>query len=164
MRFIQHHFWDFYTVDENGCWNWTRSINSKGYGHFALQRKDMLAHRMAWILKHGPIPPGLCALHKCDNRRCINPDHLFLGTKSDNSLDASKKGRRYIIPKAVMRKGENHGLAKLTNEQALQIFRQYFKRKTTMRQLSKEFGVCPQTICNIIHGKTWSTITGVNND
>jgi len=79
---------------ETGCWNWTRSRGSHGYGDF---RNDghKLAHRWSYATFVGPIPDGMFVLHRCDNRRCVNPDHLFVGSADDNSKDMSAKGRQY---------------------------------------------------------------------
>ena len=78
-----------------GCWNWTKSTNPGGYGFFRMNHKTFLAHRVAYELLVGPIPEGLCACHHCDNPRCVNPAHLFIGTRADNNYDSIKKGRRH---------------------------------------------------------------------
>jgi hypothetical protein len=77
------------------CWTWTASVFTQtGYGQFALTpRKPVNAHRMSWELSFGDIPSGMYVLHKCDNRSCVRPDHLFLGTQKDNMVDMSNKGR-----------------------------------------------------------------------
>lgn len=157
---IRDDFWRWIEKDVNGCWNWTRAKTSSGYGHFGLNGKTILAHRFAWELTHGSFDNSLCVLHKCDNRRCVNPDHLWLGTKSENTLDASRKGRRYIIPKSVMRRGERHGLAKLTDDQAKEIYQRYDGRRGSITRFAEEFGVCIQTISNIVHNKGWQSVTG----
>lgn len=82
-----------------GCWLWTGPSNSKGYGkttHGFMPSgagRIVLAHRMAWIIRFGSIPDGLCVLHRCDNPPCVNTDHLFLGTQGDNSTDKARKCR-----------------------------------------------------------------------
>lgn len=75
------------------CWPFIGGRVPFGYGTFYFQGRLVLAHRISWVLTNGEIPNGLCVLHRCDNPPCVNPSHLFLGTKSDNTLDASAKGR-----------------------------------------------------------------------
>ena len=85
-------FWD--RVDKSGdCWPWIGSRQVNGYGHVRSQNRSLYAHRVAWTLANGPIPPGLWVLHRCDNPPCVNPSHLFLGTARDNTLDSIAKGR-----------------------------------------------------------------------
>lgn len=91
--FIDSHFLPFVSRVEVGCWNWTGFINPKGYGQLSFKRRTVRAHRLAWALAYGPIPDGLCVCHRCDNRRCVRPDHLFIGTNLDNMRDMVAKGR-----------------------------------------------------------------------
>ena len=77
----------------SGCWLWIRGRMGTGYGETWDGQKVLRANRVAWQLFRGPIPPGMCVLHRCDVRSCVNPAHLFLGTIKDNALDASRKGR-----------------------------------------------------------------------
>ncbi len=80
----------------DGCWLWKAGKNLQGYGMICMKKHGMThlsAHKFSWLLHHGPIPIGLCVLHKCDTPACVNPDHLWLGTHKDNSEDMVIKGR-----------------------------------------------------------------------
>jgi hypothetical protein len=80
------------------CWEWIGHRLKSGYGNFSDNPKNLRAHRVAWELTHGPIPPGQQVLHRCDNPPCVNPSHLFLGTIADNVRDAISKGRHVHNP------------------------------------------------------------------
>ena len=80
-------------VTESGCWIWTGSMSSGGYGQVKIGGKLHRAHRVAWTIFKGPIHDGLMVCHRCDVRDCVNPEHLFLGTAKDNFQDCLKKGR-----------------------------------------------------------------------
>lgn len=84
----------------SSCWNWAGSLSACGYGQFRFGDKQRRVHRLAWTLKRGPIPVGLWVLHHCDNRRCVNPAHLYLGTAQDNADDRVRRGRATFKPRA----------------------------------------------------------------
>lgn len=101
MQTVVERFWAK-VAKGDGCWNWTASTVG-GYGSF-WSTGSRRAHRFSWELHSGPVPAGLFVCHRCDNRQCVRPDHLFLGTPSDNITDCSRKGRLFLsrtIPRAV---------------------------------------------------------------
>lgn len=103
-----------YAIHPNGCWEWTGSFYQCGYG--ACQcLGQWSAHRVSWIVHVGEIPPNRWVLHKCDNRKCVNPDHLFLGNRKDNADDMVAKGRS--------QRGERNGRAILTATQVAKMRR-----------------------------------------
>ena len=110
MRNIEDRFWEKVNKSaDGGCWEWTSSIKGNGYGAFFTSlegegRKCVGAHRFSYALANGPIPDGLWVLHKCDNRICVNPDHLFLGDCVDNMKDCASKGRVVTIGKSLITK------------------------------------------------------------
>lgn len=133
----------------DGCWEWTGGINYAGYGVAILDRKPYLAHRLSYQLNIGPIPPEMVICHRCDNRRCCAPHHLFVGTHADNVKDCIAKGRDW---RGVPPVGARNGRAKLTPEQVA-IIRASAK---LLRELSTEFGVSMTQISEIKRGKSWS--------
>ncbi len=134
-----------------GCILWGGSVDtSKGYGTFFMPgSRPTGAHRVAYELMVGPIPEGLYVLHRCDNRLCINPTHLFLGTHQDNIADCVAKGRQA--------RGEKQGFSKLTADDIIAI-RRRCQDGESQRSIAEEFGVCQQSISNILRGVLWKHV------
>lgn len=115
MQFTQKdiaHFWS--RVDKSGqCWLWVGARTSAGYGHFYIGKLAIYAHRFSWQIINGEIPKGLLICHHCDNPPCVNPNHLFLGTLSDNARDSAAKGRSHFQkhPEQLPR-GNSHWMKK----------------------------------------------------
>lgn len=94
MKDFWDRFWskvDF--IAPNGCWEWKANLG-RGYGMFWFSKTPIVAHRLSWTMLRYPIPEDKLVLHKCDNRKCVNPSHLFIGTQSDNVRDMYEKGRQ----------------------------------------------------------------------
>lgn len=117
---------------ERGCLEYTGCIQSNGYSRATIRRQSDYGHRHAFRLAHGEIPDGLDVCHKCDNRRCINPDHLFLGTRLENMQDAVSKGRQA--------RGLNLPQAKLSPEHVDQIV-SLAKQGLPYREIAERFGI-----------------------
>lgn len=136
----------------SGCWNWTGSKDSGGYGRFNFNYKNIKATRFSYIFFIGEIPKGIgfhgtCVLHKCDNRICVNPEHLFLGTQKDNIQDMIKKKRGLI--------GEKNAKRKLKFSDVTTIRQAYRRGIFTQRFLAKLFKVDRRTVCAVINFKTY---------
>lgn len=135
----------------DGCWYWTGPIGGHGYGVFRYNKKQILSHRASFIAFKGDIKKGLFVCHNCDNRMCVNPDHLFIGAPIDNVRDMIKKGRN------VKPKGENHYYAKLTNDAVL-LIREMSEYGFSRYSLGVLFGVSHNTIKLIALKRTWKHI------
>lgn len=150
------------------CWVWTKSRFATGYGQMRLKYTRYGTHRLSWFIHNGAIRDGLFVCHKCDNPLCARPDHLFLGTNSENIQDASRKGLlnpprvsgvrngRYTMPERTAR-GERSGAAKLTDNQVLEIRKRLLssKRYGLIKALASEYGVHRGTIMGIENRTYW---------
>lgn len=138
------------TTTPTGCWPFTGYQDRKDYGRIDINRRPVGAHRVAWILTHGPIPlPWLVVMHTCDNPPCCNQEHLELKEPDENVKDRDQKGRQA--------RGERHGLAKLQNgyTDADEIRALYAAGGISQRALARRFNVHQTTIGKILRGDTW---------
>ncbi len=136
---------------ETPCWIWGNISSEKTYGQTKLNKIPIPAHRLSWILHRGKIPVGLWVLHKCDERHCVNPDHLFLGTAQDNTDDMrSKKRARHI--------NANPNTSLLTVQDVLKIREILCNPDEKIEDIAKKFSVAVTTISAISEGITWKHV------
>jgi hypothetical protein len=168
---IEERFWK-YVQKTDRCWIWTGSVfKATGYARTFINGKGRNAHRISYEMTYGPVPNGLMVLHDCDRfyapgdisyRRCIRPDHLFLGTAADNMADCKQKGRHafglrngaYTKPES-RRRGETSGMSKLTDAQVIEIRSRYKAGGISQETLGREYGVTQGLIGFIVRGVTW---------
>ncbi len=156
-------FWELGEMDGD-CLLWPRSCNQGGYGHAWVDGKLHQVHRLAYSLKRGPIPDGMCVCHTCDVRRCYNPGHLWLGTRGDNNRDRAGKGRT-----ARLLGTDNHN-ARLTQEQADELRREYvvkFARcaagsgatqwRSNARELMASYGISRALLYRVLRGTSYAS-------
>lgn len=130
----------------HSCWEWRACIDSDGYGRLQVQGSNLKSHRISFQIHKGDIPHEMCVCHTCDNRKCVNPEHLFLGTNTDNVKDRCEKGR---TPR-----GEDVWCAKLTWSDVAKI-RERLSRGESGRSLAKELRVNVGVISKIKNNKIW---------
>jgi hypothetical protein len=152
---LAERFWAKVDKDSGRCWNgtacwlWTAGRLPRGYGQFDIAGRKIHAHRLAWEMAHGPIPAGLCCLHRCDTPACVRVAHLFLGTQLQNVTDMVEKGR------ARGARGARNGSARLTAEQVALIRARAARGPINQRGLAREFGVSHTAIRRLLVGMTW---------
>ena len=148
MKNLGDRFFSFIEKKSSGCWEWQGAKNPGGYGLFTLGKKFKLAHRLSWEFTYGFEPIGLVICHTCDNRACVNPEHLFLGDNKDNAKDKMKKGRHV----------QRYGNSKLTIENVKEIRRLWITGEYSHLKLAGMFGVKHSCIGRVINSNKWGGI------
>ena len=138
------------------CWLWTYHVNADGYAQTRIQGKSVMAHRLSWQLANGSSPADKYVCHKCDNPRCVNPTHLFLGTQQDNMDDMVAKGR-YVAPSAAGA-GPLNGAAKLTSAEAREIRKLYAAGGLPQEKVAERFGVTTAVVTRIVKRKSYANV------
>lgn len=129
---------------ETGCLIWTGAKCSSGYGNVRHSGPVIATHRLVWILTHGNIPNGMCVLHRCDVRACLNIEHLFLGTVVDNNHDRHQKGRY-------------KDRSKLTPE-LVKTIRSEYNGSISMKKLGRKYGVTAPTVYRALRRQLWKQV------
>lgn len=135
------------------CWEWNGALRN-GYGHAWVDMKLQYAHRVSWSWANGPIPSGMHILHRCDNPRCVNPGHLFIGTNNDNIADRISKGRGTNpgVP------GERNHNAKINETTVRAIRSRAASGQFTHKQIANEFGLSRSRTSSVIRGIGWKHV------
>ena len=144
-------------VDRRGpdeCWEWKASRSPFGYGHFGINRRILLTHRVCWTIRNGAIPLGLCVCHRCDNPSCVHPSHLFLATQIQNLADRDRKNRASGGSSC----GASNPAATLTENQVRQIRRRYAHAQITQRELAAEYNVSRRHVGRILQHQRWQHV------
>jgi len=159
MKLSQHHITRFLSLIEktDTCWHWKGHIGNSRYGRMRIGSTDKVdgrekAHRMSYFIHYGNIPQSMHVCHRCDNTKCVNPKHLFLGTHQDNMKDMMAKGRSRDS------QGEKNTLAKLKAPEVLLIRHLASSRILSKAYMAKMFKVSPMQIGKIINLKSWTHI------
>lgn len=151
---LEERFWakvDRGSRDE--CWEWLGGDDGSGYGVINVSGNEAdRAHRVSWKLHRASIPAGMCVLHHCDNRRCVNPAHLFIGTRADNIHDMNRKGRA----RHPSNPGESNPAAKLTQEDVREIRTRYAAGGIFQHELASDYNVHPHYISRIVRRERWA--------
>lgn len=137
---------------DSGCWVWQGAIFKDGYGAIGIRRTgSKRAHRVAYEAFKGQIPDGLWVLHRCDTPACVNPEHLFLGTPSDNTKDMLSKGRRQVL------RGENHPMSRFS-ERFVWALRKLDRFGIPIADLARMYGLSYFAVHQLCRGRGWSHI------
>lgn len=148
-------FWSKVNIGSpTDCWEWTGAKTGFGYGHMTVNgQKQVYAHRISYVIHHGSIPSGMHVCHSCDNPRCVNPSHLWVGTPQDNAIDRNTKGRHPV------KVGSECSGAKLTESDAREIRRRASSKEWGIQtKLAKEYGVAKTTIRYIVIRRSWAHV------
>lgn len=139
------------------CWEWQGYISPSGYGYLTHRQRSVRAHRMSYTIHKGPIPSGLVICHHCDNRKCVNPSHLYAGTAADNNRDMMERGR-WRDGDGKGASGEANGKSKLTDAAVREIIPQLLAGRRNGAAIGRKYGVSKVTVGDIRNRRTWNHI------
>lgn len=148
-----------YDVNKNGCHEWIGTIGSNGYALISINGKNAIVHRLLYKQKYGDIPNALMVCHKCDNRKCINLKHLFLGTAKENTQDMIIKNRGYN-KKGITPEGFRNQIEKVKKLNVVQVkeIKDFLKNGMRLKSISQKYNVSYSCISDIKHKRSWFNI------
>lgn len=168
-RYINHHYnrppMDRFmekVEKTESCWIWKGAKGPDGnYGGFLYEGKSRRVNIVSYLMFKGPYPEGMEICHTCDNKQCVNPDHLFVGTRSDNMKDMGNKGRHpWQLRPELVRKGEDNPGAKLAENDVLLIVSR-FKNGESVASIARDYPVNREAISKIVRGQNWNWLTKI---
>lgn len=142
-----------YIKKEKQCWRWTGASRGNGYGCLKVKGRVIDSHRVSWLIYRGEIKKGHIICHRCNNRWCANPKHLYQGTYKSNVKDSIRDGTHHLPPVGTVY-GERHPRSKLNYKKADEIK----KSGLSQRKLAKKYGVHRSTIRAVLYGETWRNV------
>jgi len=155
FRPLDQRFWSkVKAASTEACWPWRGCKNSSGYGLIEVNGKQCRAHRISWRIHLKSLPAGMCVLHRCDNPLCVNPRHLFLGTRRDNNIDKVNKGRA----RGGRMSGVSNPASKLTEPEVRSIRKMAASdtSRGSQARIARRFGVSETMVSYIVRRKKWS--------
>lgn len=154
-------FWSKAVRMANGCLEWTACLDRVGYGQFGFVENGKVwmarAHRVAWEMARNKLEPGQYVCHRCDNRKCVDPDHLFVGTQIENMRDMINKNRPTCLAGRGEWRGSKHGNAKVTEADVLAIRAEVARGKHGVQaRMARKYGVSQSVVSSIVRRDTWT--------
>jgi hypothetical protein len=164
MPFVFDHDGAFWSkVDrsdgDDACWVWLRAVDTSGYGVLKVWGRKVSAHRYSYELAYTSIPQGMLICHRCNNRLCVNPRHLYVCTSHQNVQDAIEAGTFSYAPGKGSKPGEQNPSARLSADEVLNIYRRAWAGESS-RKIAAMYGVSHKVVYHIKFGKKWSSVTG----
>lgn len=159
VQTLRDFFWGRVEITDS-CWLWSGGVSGFGYGHVSFRGLQTSAHRLSYRMHCGAVPSGMVVCHKCDNPRCVNPSHLFVGTQKDNIRDMVEKGRMWTQVRPEDSLGTKNPAAKITEADVLAIRNTYATGRVRQKDIAAQYGLDQTVVSCIVLGKSWPHVGG----